>query len=755
MANFDNPMSVQLAQAMMDTNGKQKVSQSQNIYDADFEYGLQPLRWETFTYNTTYGQNSTSTSNTATVLALPGLGGVQMQCASAGDINVRQSRPYHRYQPGKSLYMASNINFGGPIPGMQQRVGIFDDGNGIYFAQLASTPTNPQGMYVGVRSDSQLPTGGVPVDTLISYDSWNGGRLTGNTIAASLDWTKVQMIFMEYSWYGAGALKWGVIINGLPYVLHLIGTGNSNFTGSPQILPWSRTGNLPVRYEQRSITANTPETFKHFGVSVLVEGQADKQRGFTYSYGLNPANPTVTVTANKVRYPLLSFRLRAMAQQSYTQASPNGAVSSGTTTTLVTGGAFSVSTAILGVVGLTGGNQIATITIQGQSAMPALGSTINVSGVTPSGFNNASAVVTAVTNNTISYANSTSGTGTGGTAVFVPSIIGRMLNYQPQVAGAAATVTISSAATASSSFTGTIAANTSILTVTGVTGTIYNGMTLGTITGGTFSASTAVVITSQLSGTTGGAGTYNLSQNNTGTAATVTAASGAAVTVTTSAAPPVTINDVVTLTGFTSTGGIINGIYPVIAVSGSTFTINTGYGNNPGTITTTSGAVYNQLTARITANTSTTVTFQDVVTALALPVAPTAGCNYTIGLINRGQLLPQSLIINAAATCLVELIASTPTSQVGLAGAAFQAESTLGSVYSNAERDNSAGYVSGGEIVYSFTSPPSGLQTIDLSNFFPVVNNIKGNIPDILTVAITTTTSAAVGVNFICQEAMS
>ena len=44
MANFDNPMSVQLAQAMMDTNGKQKVSQSQNIYDADFEYGLQPIK---------------------------------------------------------------------------------------------------------------------------------------------------------------------------------------------------------------------------------------------------------------------------------------------------------------------------------------------------------------------------------------------------------------------------------------------------------------------------------------------------------------------------------------------------------------------------------------------------------------------------------------------------------------------------------------------------------------------------------------
>jgi len=58
-------------------------------------------------------------------------------------------------------------------------------------------------------------------------------------------------------------------------------------------------------------------------------------------------------------------------------------------------------------------------------------------------------------------------------------------------------------------------------------------------------------------------------------------------------------------------------------------------------------------------------------------------------------------------------------------------------------------------VVYSFTSPPSGLQQLDLSNFFPMLTNIKGNIPDILTVAITTTVSTPVGVNVICQEAMS
>ena len=50
-----------------DVSGRLKVSQHQNIYDADFEYNLQPQRWESLTVGS------------ATITHLPGLGGVQMQ----------------------------------------------------------------------------------------------------------------------------------------------------------------------------------------------------------------------------------------------------------------------------------------------------------------------------------------------------------------------------------------------------------------------------------------------------------------------------------------------------------------------------------------------------------------------------------------------------------------------------------------------------------------------------------------------------
>jgi len=685
-------------QRIRDVVGKLKVSQSQNVYDADFEYGIQPLRWENFIVNA---------SGSASIVQNPGLGGVSMTIGNgvtSGDITVRQSRPYHRYQPGKTFYMASNVNFGGAVAGQSQRVGIFDDSNGIFFQQGTPTNTNPSGMAVVVRSDS----GGLPVDTVFDYTTWNMNQ----TIAQAINWNAVQMIWMEYAWYGAGALRWGVVLNGEPYILHQVGAGNSSYTGSVQTKPWSRTGNLPVRYEQRNTTANAVSVMTHYGVSVLIEGGIDRQRGFTYSYGMSPASPTravasVSSTVPNVRFPVMSFRMRQMGQTSQdnlynysaagvASAASANAVASGTTTTLVAGaGAYTAN-----------------------------------------------------------------------------AYVGRMLSYQPVPGGA---TNVASAAVVSNATSTAFNINGTTLTLNGtITNTFYQGMTIsGTgVTAGT-------IITGQQSGPAGGAGVYTVSISQTVAQASNTlTGSGAAVTISFTSAhnliaggPTTTgpqAGDVLTITGATTSGSVtINGVYPVIAVpTSTTAVINIGYGittTQIGTITIANNAVTASYTARIASNTTTTLTFQDIVTGGALANAPTAGCAYQIGLLDRGQLLPQTMLISSDVLCIVELIASTPTAQIGLNGANFQSLSALGSFNSFAQRDVSATSMSGGEVVYAFTSPASGtanvgtLQQIDLSFFFPVLTSIKGNVPDILTLAVTAPANKTsnVGVNIICQEAMA
>ena len=567
--------------------GAAKVALSQNVYEADFEYGTQPLRWEIFT---------SSLYNTATVQHVPGAGAVKMTILSGGDVTIRQSRPYHRYQPGKSMYMATATNYGGPYNGQYQRVGFFDDANGMFFEQgsLGSTYTNnyyvsanaiyskgfpteafasslgtklsaisssfvpmssfaafgstnistvsanahyyqginralsannPYGMYVCWRSDinpyaiTGVATSATYVDYKLSLDQWSDP----SGIRYNIDWTKNQMLWLEYSWYGSGCLRWGILLGGEPYILH------EQTMGNLQQYAWARTGNLPVRYEQRDTTfTNTSAVFLHYGVSVLVEGQRDPQRGFTYAYG---NDNTIAIAGGKKRIPILSFRPRTMGTIEFTNSSPGGAITS---------------------------------------------------------------------------ANSTS-------------------------------VTMSNPA-------------------------------------------------------------WGINQ---------------------------WVNRAIYFPTLTSTA-------------------------NP-----------NGVNARILSNTGNTLTVGDIITlsALSSTYIPTANTPYQIGLIDRGQLLPQSLIITSNATALVELIASTPTNPVTLYGpTAFTPLSSLGSSYSFAERDTTSTSVSGGEVVYGFLSPgTSNVQELDLSNFFGLYNNIRGNTPDILTVAVTTTTNAPVsaGVHVVCQEAMS
>jgi hypothetical protein len=410
------------------------------------------------------------------------------------------------------MAMYTYVHFGAANVNQVQRVGFFDDSNGVFFGQGNPAPgtNNPFGMSCNIRSD----VGGMPVTTSVPLNEWNGDR----NFNASIEWDRGQMLFIEYAWYGGGAIRFGIMIAGQPYILHQV----SNSNVASRIVPWSRTGNLPVRYEQRNIGASTANNMVHYGVSVLVEGGVDEQRGFTYTYGMALGTPTRTVAAATTRFPVLSIRMRVMGTQEYTQAT--AACTSGTTTSL-------------------GASTAAWTANQWR---------------------------------------------------------GRCVNY------------------------------------------------------------------------------------------------------------------------------IVSGVSYV---------------------------------ARISGNTNNVLTIEDVITGGPVAVAPVAGQPYTLGLINRGQLLPKRLIVSSSALAQCEIFFSTPTSPIVLTGASFVAMSTLGSANSFAERDVSATSFTGGERIKKFLLPAggSGLQIFDLLDLFPLYNTLRGSVPDIMTLAVTTTVGlpSNVGADFDAQEAMS
>jgi hypothetical protein len=94
------------------------------------------------------------------------------------------------------------------------------------------------------------------VDTRIPQSAWNIDPLNGSGPSEyNLDMTKMQMFYIDYSWYGAGAVRWGFRTNkGNIIYAHKLANNNANATA------YMRSGNLSGRYESVTAPATTTIT---------------------------------------------------------------------------------------------------------------------------------------------------------------------------------------------------------------------------------------------------------------------------------------------------------------------------------------------------------------------------------------------------------------------------------------------------------------------------------------------------------------
>lgn len=92
------------------------------------------------------------------------------------------------------------------------------------------------------------------VDTKYPQSEWNIDRFDGTGPSGyNVDLSKMQMFYIDYSWYGAGFIRWGMrATNGKVTYCHKIVNNNTNSEA------YMRSGNLPARYETVS---NPPFTF--------------------------------------------------------------------------------------------------------------------------------------------------------------------------------------------------------------------------------------------------------------------------------------------------------------------------------------------------------------------------------------------------------------------------------------------------------------------------------------------------------------
>ena len=179
---------------------------------------------------------------------------------------------------GVDTKFASQLNAGDyiVIKGQSHKVSQIDGDNLMYI-----TPS-----YRGVDAEKVIIT--KTETTRVPQESWSLDPCDGTGYTGFyLDINKIQMAYVDYSWYGAGKVRFGFKDqHGNVRYVHSFVHGNF-FTEA-----YMRSGNIPARYEIQNIGQPTyVPALAHWGTSVIMDGRFDSDRAYVF----NATSPSLTL----------------------------------------------------------------------------------------------------------------------------------------------------------------------------------------------------------------------------------------------------------------------------------------------------------------------------------------------------------------------------------------------------------------------------------------------------------------------------
>lgn len=261
----------------LDMFGRLKVGEGFTLFDSQHRYKDSG----DFSDQITGTASATHLTNESTVALSVG--------TASGDRITRESRRVFPYQPGKSLQVLQTFVLAEPKAGLRQRVGYFSRQNGIFLER------DGLNIYIVKRTY----TTGQVTEIRVAQADWNNERLLGDgKTDFLLDLTKAQIMFIEIEWLGAGSMRVGFVINGVPIVAHRFDHAN--------LIPsvYMTTATLPVRYELENTTqTSSSSTMKQICATVISNG------GYTRRTEDWTVARTATVNVSTNFYPIASIRL--------------------------------------------------------------------------------------------------------------------------------------------------------------------------------------------------------------------------------------------------------------------------------------------------------------------------------------------------------------------------------------------------------------------------------------------------------------
>lgn len=266
----------------LDAFGRLRIAQPYTLFDSQNRYQKDPQ----FSEETATGGVCDYVANESSVDL--------KVTTSSGSKAVRQTFRVFPYQPGKSLQVLATFVMNEGKTNLRQRVGYFNTNNGVFFQVNGTTKS-----FVLRTSTSGSPSDARTVDQA----NWNGDKLDGTGPSALvLDYTKAQILYMDFEWLGVGSVRCGFVINGQFIVCHTF--NNANDLNKV----YMQTAILPIRYEIENIGIPNPataSTLKQICSSVISEGGYDQKSALTW------ARMSSATSVGTTFEPLVSIRLKS------------------------------------------------------------------------------------------------------------------------------------------------------------------------------------------------------------------------------------------------------------------------------------------------------------------------------------------------------------------------------------------------------------------------------------------------------------
>lgn len=272
-----------------DAFGRLRVSNPLTLFDSFHRYQIN----DKFT---------TSTSGTANTEYKVNESVVDMNVGTtSGDKCLRESKRVFAYQPGKSLLIMSTFAFNTQKTNVRQRVGYFNENNGVYFENDGT------GNYLVLRSY----VSGSVVNTRIAQANWNIDKFdgtgqssqSGHVDRGNLDIAKSNIFWIDIEWLGVGDVRCGFVVDGMMVPAHVFHNDNINPS------TYMTTAILPIRYEiENTGTAASASKMKQICSSVVSEGGYTLE-GRSRSVSIPITTPKDLLTAGTFT-PVISIRLK-------------------------------------------------------------------------------------------------------------------------------------------------------------------------------------------------------------------------------------------------------------------------------------------------------------------------------------------------------------------------------------------------------------------------------------------------------------